>query len=70
MGKNVSTQTLASIWKISEDSVLNTAQLLRSLAFEIRNNVTNPQMKEDEWLLPYKFPTLLPESVQLNKTLV
>ena len=70
VGRNLSTQTLASIWRISENSVLNTAQLLRSLAFEIRNNVTNPQMKENEWLLPYKFPTLLPESVQLNKTLV
>lgn len=44
--------------------------MLRELAFEIRNQSTNPQMKEDEWLLPYKFPTLLPESVQLSKSLV
>ena len=70
VGKNLSTKTLASMWKISENNVLNTAKLLRSLAFEIRNKVTNPQMKENEWLLPYKFPTLLPESVQLNKSLV
>lgn len=70
VGQNLSTKKLASIWEISENSILDTAKLLRSLAFEIRNNVTNPQMKEYEWLLPYKFPTLLPESVQLNKSLV
>lgn len=70
VGRNLSSETLSCIWNIDKSDVLNTAIFLRSLAYEIRNKATNPQMKEDEWLLPYKFPTLLPESVQLNKSLV
>lgn len=70
VGKNLSSKTLSKIWKIHESEVLEIAIFLRSLAYEIRNKATNPQMKDDEWLLPYKFPTLLPESVQLNKSLV
>lgn len=70
VSQNLTTSQLAALWHISADSVLSKALMLRELAFEIRNKSTNPQMKEDEWLLPYKFPTLLPESVQLNKSLV
>lgn len=70
VGRNLTSETLSSIWNIDKSEVLNMAIFLRSLAYEIRNKATNPQMKEDEWLLPYKFPTLLPESVQLNKSLV
>ena len=70
VSQNLTTNQLAALWHISADLVLSKALMLRELAFEIRNQSTNPQMKEDEWLLPYKFPTLLPESVQLNKSLV
>lgn len=70
VSQNLTTTQLASIWHIESSDVLTKAIMLRQMAFEIRNQSTNPQMKNDEWLLPYKFPTLLPESVQLNKSLV
>lgn len=68
-GRNISTSDFASIVGISEDKVMEYAKWLRTLGYEIRNNHTNPQIPEGVWLIPYKFPTLLPESVQLNKTL-
>jgi len=70
VSKNLTTQQLADSWSIKPEMVLSKALMLRELAFEIRNHATNPLMKDEEWLLPYKFPTLLPESVQLNKSLV
>lgn len=70
VSKNLTTSSLAEIWHIKEEDVITIAQLLRKIGFEIRNQKTNPQMKDNEWLIPYKFPTLLPESVQLNKSLV
>ncbi len=42
---------------------------LKKIGFEIRNSNTNPEISEDEFLIPYKFPTLTPLSVQLNKSL-
>ena len=68
-GRSISTNEFASIVGISEDEVMEYAKWLRTLGYEIRNNHTNPQIPEGVWLIPYKFPTLLPESVQLNKTL-
>ena len=70
VGRHLTTRRLAEIWRIEEADVLPAAMRLRALAYEIRNRNTNPQMNPDEWLLPYKFPTLLPESVQLNKKLI
>lgn len=48
------------------DSIFKT---LRSIGFEIRNHNTNPEIDENCYLIPYKFPTLSPLSVQLNKSL-
>jgi DNA (cytosine-5)-methyltransferase 1 len=45
------------------------AQKMRAIGYEIRNNHTNPQIKNGSWLIPYPFPTLTPLSVQLHKTL-
>lgn len=70
VSKNLNSKELSEIWKVSEPEILNFALFLRRIGYEIRNQNTNPQMKDNEWLIPYKFPTLLPESVQLNKTLV
>ena len=56
-------------WGISQTEVLTVAEYLRSLGYEVRNHVTNPQIKEDFWLVPYSFPTLTPLSVQLWKKL-
>ena len=69
VSKGLSTADFAQLVGIEEVEVLQYAKWLRNLGYEIRNNHTNPQIPEGVWLIPYKFPTLLPESVQLNKTL-
>ena len=69
ISKCLSNKELASISGIKESDVMKYAKWLRTLGYEIRNHHTNPQIPEGVWLIPYKFPTLLPESVQLNKTL-
>lgn len=66
---NVSTSELATKWNVLDTQVLDLAIFLRTIGYEVRNNKTNPQMKDDEWLIPYKFPTLVPMSVQLRKSL-
>lgn len=70
VSKMLSTEDLASIWNISDEKVLPVAQELRRIGYEVRNHNTNPQIPNGTWLIPYKFPTLLPESVQTYKTLV
>ena len=42
---------------------------LRAIGFEVRNAQTNPDIPKNHYLIPYKFPTLTPLSVQLNKSL-
>lgn len=59
----------ASNYEMREDEILECFYELRKIGFEIRNNNTNPEISEDEFLIPYKFPTLTPLSVQLKKSL-
>ena len=66
----VSSQELAHCWNIAEDELIEVAQFLRNLGYEIRNHVTNPQIKDENWLIPYSFPTLTPQSVQLRKRVI
>ncbi|MCX4316251.1 MAG: hypothetical protein OSJ52_06395 [Lachnospiraceae bacterium] len=63
------THTLANEWNISDSDVMDAAEYLRILGYEIRNHATNPQIDADCWLIPYVFPTLTPLSVQLRKKL-
>lgn len=63
------TKTLAADWNIAQEGVMDAAEYLRTLGYEIRNHSTNPQIREGEWLIPYAFPTLTPLSVQLWKKL-
>lgn len=70
VSKNLSIQEFSGIWHVSEPEVMAEAQKLRNLGYEVRNRHTNPQMPEGTLLIPYKFPTLRPESVQLHKTLL
>jgi DNA (cytosine-5)-methyltransferase 1 len=69
VGKVVSTAELADIWNTNVHEVTENAVFLRKIGYEIRNCKTNPLMKQNEWLIPYKFPTLVPESVQLKKSI-
>lgn len=63
----VSTETMANAWSVKPNDVLKIAEYLRRLGYEIRNHNTNPQIEEGNWLIPYAFPTLIPQSVQLRK---
>lgn len=62
-------EVLASEWCIPLEKVMDAAEYLRVLGYEIRNHATNPQILDDMWLIPYAFPTLTPLSVQLWKKL-
>lgn len=59
----------ASSYEMREDEILECLYELRKIGFEIRNSNTNPEISEDEFLIPYRFPTLTPLSVQLKKSL-
>ena len=63
------TKDLSDSWGMKECDVFKAAKYLRSLGYEIRNHSTNPQIAQDYWLIPYVFPTLTPQSVQLTKHL-
>ncbi len=63
----ISGKELADDWKISEKDLPIVAEFLKKLGYEIRNHHTNPQIEEGNWLIPYSFPTLNPQSVQLRK---
>ncbi len=63
------THTLAQEWNVLDSDVMDAAEYLRILGYEIRNHSTNPQIDADHWLIPYVFPTLTPQSVQLRKKL-
>ena len=73
-GENVANivpaETIAKSWKVRENEVISIAEYLRSLGYEIRNHNTNPQIEEGNWLIPYAFPTLIPQSVQLRKKVI
>lgn len=60
-------ERLSSAWGIPAKEVVQVAEFLRELGYEIRNHKTNPQIGEGDWLIPYAFPTLTPLSVQLRK---
>lgn len=63
----ISTNDLAKAWEVPSDSIIEIAEFLRKIGYEIRNHNTNPQIDEQHWLIPYAFPTLTPQSVQLGK---
>ncbi|MCC5613492.1 DNA cytosine methyltransferase [Nostoc sp. CHAB 5836] len=65
----LSTIELADRWGVKAEDVFSYLQSLRAMGYEVRNHNTNPQISEDEYLIPYAFPTLNPKSVQLRKSL-
>lgn len=58
---------LASRWQI--ELIHDLGQRLRRMGYEVRNHNTNPQIPAGHYLVPYRFPTLTPRSVQLRKSL-
>jgi DNA (cytosine-5)-methyltransferase 1 len=60
---------ISEAWGIDVDRLAQFAQFLRDLGMEVRNHSTNPQIPKGKWLLPYAFPSLSHQSVQLRKEL-
>lgn len=65
--KMISSNELSQYWNIPIEELIDVAEYLRNLGYEVRNHKTNPQIEEGYWLVPYAFPTLTPQSVQLRK---
>lgn len=61
---------LAKKWGVRPGELLQLAVWLRSFGYEARNNLTNSQIPNGSFLVPYFFPTLTPLSVQLRKKMV
>lgn len=60
---------IAKDYDINEEELIRCFYELKKLGFEIRNTNTNPEIDPNHYLIPYRFPTLSPLSVQLNKSL-
>lgn len=60
-------EQLAELWKVQPSDILQLVLWLRSFGYEARNHRTNLQIPPQSYLLPYAFPTLTPQSVQLRK---
>lgn len=60
---------LVEAYEIEKNELINCFYELRKIGFEIRNSNTNSEIEDDNFLIPYKFPTLTPLSVQLKKSL-
>lgn len=59
----------AALLAINISTIKEVFLRLKSAGYEIRNHNTNPQIKPECYLIPYSFPTLTPNSVQLHKNL-
>ena len=68
VAKLISSEQLSLCWDTTKKELVEIAEYLRKLGYEIRNHKTNPQIEEGYWLIPYAFPTLTPQSVQLRKS--
>ncbi len=53
----------------TDSDIVRNLKTLKELGFEVRNKNTNPQIEEGVYLVPYSFPTLTKDSVQLSKKL-
>lgn len=63
------TRDLAKRWQLNVADTHRVVRWLRGLGYEVRNSNTNGEMPTGSYLIPYPFPTLTPQSVQLRKQL-
>lgn len=68
-GKIRDLNELAYLYDIDSSSVVSALKDLKSIGFEIRNHNTNPEIPENHYLIPYKFPSLNNLSLQLKTSL-
>jgi DNA (cytosine-5)-methyltransferase 1 len=65
--KTIHSEELAELLLIDRRKVASFAGFLKDCGYEARSQETNPQILEGHFLIPYVFPTLTPQSVQLRK---
>ena len=53
----------------SVDEITADLKKLKNIGYEVRSSSTNIAIDNDIFLIPYSFPSLTPQSVQLNKGL-
>lgn len=68
-GKIRDINELSSLYDIKVDTVISILKELKNIGFEIRNHNTNPEIQENHYLIPYKFPSLNNLSLQLKTAL-
>jgi DNA (cytosine-5)-methyltransferase 1 len=61
--------TLCCLWASDPEDLQTHLLRLREIGYEVRSHNTNPQIPKGHYLVPYAFPTLTPQSVQLRKSL-
>jgi DNA (cytosine-5)-methyltransferase 1 len=70
VGQVLAPRGFARAWNLGRAGTATAClRSLKSLGFEVRSHRTNPQLPPDYFLVPYAFPTLTPQSVQLRKQL-
>jgi DNA (cytosine-5)-methyltransferase 1 len=69
IGQIANIQKMAERYGVKQSEMMEYLSALREIGYEIRNSHTNPEIPDNCYLIPYKFPTLTPLSVQLRKSL-
>ncbi|TLN18273.1 DNA cytosine methyltransferase, partial [bacterium] len=67
VAETLTLEEAAFAWEASLDEARALFTFARLLGYEARSHSTNPQLRPGCHLLPYAFPTLTPQSVQLRK---
>jgi len=62
-------RTLSKLLNVSPEQARDGLMRLRKLGYEVRGNSTNLNIPRGHYLIPYSFPTLNPNSVQVRKHL-
>tara|TARA_R110002126_G_scaffold13118_7_gene57234 strand:+ start:138203 stop:140146 length:1944 start_codon:yes stop_codon:yes gene_type:complete len=67
--RNLDLSYLSSLCEVEPFRMKEMLTNLKSIGYEIRNSKTNASIDDGIYLIPYPFPTLGPQSVQLKKEL-
>jgi DNA (cytosine-5)-methyltransferase 1 len=65
----LTTKRLAALWEVTQAEADSAMRWLRGVGYEVRNSNTNSEIPSRHYLIPYAFPTLNSQSVQLRKCL-
>lgn len=64
VGKTLHIDEISEYYNLGQSEIIDALKSLKTIGFEVRNNNTNQQIKEDHYLIPYSFPTLNERSLQ------